>query len=271
MITFTAKNKIKISKALKVENIDISYSAFNKLLRNKDIKINGKRVSKDIELSIGDFVEIYFAITKKPLKVVYADENIAVLVKPKGVESKDFYEQVKAQYQSALFSHRLDRNTNGVMVFPLNERAEKEILIGFKEHKFIKKYIATVVGVLDKKSDVMTAYLLKDSKTATVKIFDTQVKGSVQIKTGYKVIKEEGDFSLLEVRLYTGKTHQIRAHLAHIGHPIVGDGKYGINKINKEQKTKSQMLSAYSITLAFDNSSYLSYLNGKTFCMESGE
>ncbi len=268
MITLTADKNVKISKLLKSMNADISYSNFNKLLRNKDIKVNGKRVSKDIQVCIGDLIEIYYVLQDKPLNVVYKDDNVLVVVKPKGIESKDFYQLVQKQYEGALFCHRLDRNTDGVMLFALNEIAESEILTGFKEHKFTKKYHATVIGVPKRKSAILKAYLVKNSERSEVKIFNEQVKSSVPIKTGYKVVKENGDTSLLEVTLYTGKTHQIRAHLAHIGHAIVGDGKYGDNNFNKQKRVKSQMLSAYSLTLSFNNVSPLSYLNGKTFCIE---
>lgn len=268
MITLTADKNLKISKLIKSMNIDIPYSNFNKLLRNKDIKVNGKRVSKDIEVSVGDLVEIYYVLQDKPLNVVYKDDNVLVVIKPKGIESKDFYQSVKKQHDSALFCHRLDRNTDGVMIFALNESAENEILLGFKEHTFIKKYHATVIGKPKTKSAILNAYLVKNSEKSLVKIYNQQVKNSVPIKTGYKVIKENGDTSLLEVTLYTGKTHQIRAHLAHIGHAIVGDGKYGDNNFNKQKKVKSQMLSAYSLTLSFNSDSCLFYLNGKTFCIE---
>lgn len=268
MITLTADSNVKISKLLKNKNVDLSYATLNKLLRNKDIKVNGKRISKDVCVDYGDLVEIYYEIKEKPLSVVYEDENIVVVVKPKGIESKDFYQSVKKQYESACFCHRLDRNTNGIMIFALNEESEKEILLGFKEHCFVKKYHATVKGKFDKKSDILTGYLLKDKDKAEVKIFNEQVKNSVFIKTGYKVVQEDEDTSLLEVTLYTGKTHQIRAHLAFEGHPIVGDGKYGDNKFNKAKKVNTQMLTAYSITLLFGKKCRLSYLNGKTFCIE---
>ncbi len=268
MITLTADSNIKISKLLKNKDVNISYATLNKLLRNKDIKVNGKRVGKDVCVEVGDFIEIYYEIKEKPLSVVYKDENVVVVVKPKGIESKNFYEIVKKQFEGACFCHRLDRNTNGIMLFALNEASEKEILLGFKEHKFIKKYHATVKGKFDKKSAVLTGYLLKNKDRSEVKIFKEQVKNSVFIKTGYKVVQEDEDTSLLEVTLYTGKTHQIRAHLAFEGHPVVGDGKYGDNKFNKTKKANKQMLTAYSITLSFGKDCLLSYLNGKTFCIE---
>ncbi len=265
MITLKANQNLKLSKFLQVNKVDISYSVLNKLLRNKDIKVNGARISKDIELSVGDVVEIYYTVQPKPLTVIFKDDNILVAYKPKGIEAVDFYEQVKAEYSSAQFVHRLDRNTDGVMIFPLNQVSESELLLGFKEHRFIKKYVATVIGSLPKKSDILCDYLFKDSKKSIVKIYKNFVTGSLPIKTGYKVIEEKDGLSKLEVTLYTGRTHQIRAHLAFIGHAILGDGKYGDNRVNKQYKVNKQMLTAVSITLNFNKESPLYYLNGKSF------
>ena len=154
------------------------------------------------------------------------------------------------------------------MIFSLNREAEKELINGFKSHSFVKIYLATVYGKMPKKSDLLTAYLVKDADNSIVKIYDKKVNGSLLIKTGYEVVKEEENTSLLRVRLYTGKTHQIRAHLAHIGHFIIGDGKHGDNEINKKMGKDKQMLSAYELTLIFDDKSCLNYLNNKTFCIE---
>ncbi|MBQ0099157.1 MAG: RNA pseudouridine synthase, partial [Firmicutes bacterium] len=111
----------------------------------------------------------------------------------------------------------------------------------------------------------LEAFLLKDSDKNIVKVFDKQVKDSVPIKTGYKVKEEKEKSSILNVKLYTGKTHQIRAHLSHIGHFIIGDSKYGKDAINREFNAKSQRLSSYKLTLKFNKESPLYYLNNKIF------
>ena len=267
MIRFVADKNRKLSK-LALYNVEgLSFSIFQKLLRKKDIKVNGKRVSEDVLLEVGDVVEVYYIMQSIPngFEEIYKDENIVVVDKKSGVLSEKVYEQISAIYPSAKFIHRLDRNTSGVMIFALNSVSEEELLCGFKNRIFDKKYKALVYGIPKQKKAILNAYLLKDSQNSLVKIFDKKVDGSVAIKTGYEVVETYEKTSLLSVTLYTGKTHQIRAHLAHIGHFIIGDGKYGNNEINKLFSAKSQSLCSSLLTLHFDKKSPLFYLDGKSF------
>jgi 23S rRNA pseudouridine955/2504/2580 synthase len=266
MKTFIADKNRKLSKLALYHLEDLSYSTLMKLLRAKDVKVNGKRVSQDVTLNVGDKVELYYVPkTIDKYQTIFLDENVLVLDKKSGFTSESVYQTVCEDYPTAKFIHRLDRNTAGLMIFALNDMAEQELLKGFKERLFDKIYTATVFGKMPKQEDVLSAYLLKDSEASLVKIFDKQVKGALPIKTGYKVIKEDVSTSVVKVKLYTGKTHQIRAHLAHIGNFIVGDGKYGDNAFNQKMGVKSQMLFASELTLKFNDNSKLFYLNGKTF------
>ena len=267
--SFIADKNRKLSKLATYYIPDLTFASLMKALRKKDVKVNGKRISQDINLSIGDKVDIFYdAKVVQMFSVLYQDENILVINKFSGFTSESVFEKVNKDYENASFIHRLDRNTSGIMVFSLSNIATEELLKGFKERSFDKIYTATVVGKMPKKRDVLTAYLVKDKESALVKIYDKKVQGSVAIKTGYAVLEENGDISVISVTLYTGKTHQIRAHLAHIGNPILGDGKYGDFEMNGKYNAKSQYLSATKLTLNFNKTSPLYYLNGKSFTIK---
>lgn len=265
MISFKNSKPQKLSKAIRDEGYNIPFSRLSKLLKEKEIKIDGKRINKDVSLEIGQAVEIYYTPELVAVSVVYEDENVVVVNKPSGVFTEEQFRAVQNKYGVAYMVHRLDRNTEGLIIFALNKTSETELLSGFKNRNFDKRYLATVYGKLPQKKAVLTAYLVKDEVSSTVKIFDKKVARSVEIKTGYAVIKENAETSVVEVELFTGKTHQIRAHLAHIGHFIIGDGKYGVGEINRKLGAKELMLKSYKLTLKFDKNSPLYYLNEKTF------
>lgn len=119
-------------------------------------------------------------------------------------------------------------------MFAKNKTSEQELLLAFKQQTVLKYYLAEVVGKPAKQSDIITGYLVKDSEKSQVKVFKNQVPNSVKITTKYKAIKSSGNTALLEVQIFEGKTHQIRAHLASINLPLVGDGKYGKETINRK-------------------------------------
>ncbi len=267
LIVFKATENRKLSEEiLSYFNGSISYSLAMKLIRKKDVKLNGARVCKDETVKIGDEIGVYTNVTDtRSENVIFEDENVLAVIKPKGITSEDFYELVKKSRPTAYFVHRLDRNTDGIMLFALNEASNEELLKAFKERTFEKYYLAKVAGVFDKKEGTLTAYLLKDEKKSEVKIFDEPKKGALKIITKYAVLNETANASTVEAELVTGRTHQLRAHFAHVGHPIIGDGKYGYKSINEQFGKKTQALTAYKIKLKFDKSSPLYYLNGKTF------
>ena len=238
---------------------------WNYLLKNKEIKVNGKRVDRNVMLEAGDAVS-YF-LTKKQVEkpafyIVYEDENVLIADKESGVNSEAVFAALEREGEY-YFIHRLDRNTRGLIAFARNRRAEGALLKAFKEQRAEKKYHALCFGDFVKNEATLTAYLKKDAEKALVQVLDVPQKGVDKIVTEYRVLERKEEFTKVEVTLHTGKTHQIRAHLAHIGCPIVGDMKYGLSEKNKEYKTARQCLVSHSLRFSFDGE--LSYLNGKTF------
>ena len=144
----------------------ITYGKIMKLLRKKDVKVNGERVNKDVKTRKNDEITVYYDGEDKKIeiKVLYKDDNILVAYKPKGVTSEDFYNAVKEKYESAIFTHRLDRNTDGITLFALNDIAYGELFDGLKNRTFDKRYTATVYGVMPKRKDRLTATLKRTKR-----------------------------------------------------------------------------------------------------------
>lgn len=238
---------------------------WNVLLKNREIKVNGKRVGTDIRIFEGDEI-CYYLTAKQAEKVafytVYEDENILVVDKESGVNSEAVFAALSRE-KECYFIHRIDRNTKGLLVFARTEKAEKALLSAFKDKRVEKRYHALCFGTFEKQRAVLTAYLKKDEKRSLVKIFDTHVRDAEKIITEYSVLKTNGETTLVEVLLHTGKTHQIRAHLSHIGCALVGDMKYGNPEKNKEHNATRQRLVAK--VLSFSLTGEYSYLNGKFF------
>lgn len=266
MKEFKVTKEEKLSKiTLREYDGKISYSSFMKLLREKDIKVNGKRVKEDVLLKEGDIVNVYYEVNYSPLNVVFKNDDILVINKGDNEEFYSLEDRVKKEYEEVYSIHRLDRNTTGLIVFALNQQSEKELLKAFKDRSIEKYYVAILKGKIVGKDVLLEGYLKKDDKTSSVKIFNKEVAGSERIQTKYSLIKydKERDLSIVEIDLLTGKTHQIRAHMAYIGNPVLGDNKYGDVELNKMMKLKHQCLKAYKIVFHFNKNEHLYYLNEK--------
>ena len=287
-----------LSKAVKGLPMSLMY----KYIRTKKIKVNRARTQQNYMLCEGDEIQLFireeffdlpakdenalFRIVPK-LDIVYEDENIVLLNKRPGVlvhedtaatentlvmhlqaylAQKGEYDPENEQSFAPALCNRIDRNTGGIVIAAKNAAALREMNERIREDLLQKYYLCAVHGTPEKKQATLTAWLRKNSADNMVEISDRRRDGFKNIITKYRVLKSSGGMSLLEVELVTGRTHQIRAHMAHIGHPLMGDGKYGINRRERERGYKYQALYAYRLsfkTVPADGP--LAYLNGKSF------
>ena len=272
-----------------------------KYLRLKRIKCNGKRCEISTRLSQGDVIEMYisdeffltsqddyaFLAAPTSLSILYEDENILLADKPAGLvvheddtgtadtlinriqhylyEKGEYRPQEETSFAPAL-CNRIDRNTEGIVIAAKTAPALRILNQKVKDRELKKYYLCIVHGHLDRPAATLRAYLRKDSTANQVEVSDTPLPGGRTILTKYRVLREKDGLSLVEVDLITGRTHQIRAHFAHIGHPLLGDGKYGFQKDNRGSGFGHQALCAYKLEFRFTtDAGELEYLNGRSF------
>ena len=285
------------------KTLDLPMSLLYKSIRLKKIKVNRKRAEAGTVLLEGDTVQCFLADSffegreesgsdlfaiKPHLNIVYEDENIILLDKRPGISvhedehsesntlimhvlaylaQKGEYKPNEEQSFTPALCNRIDRNTGGIVIAAKTAVALRVMNEKIKLREIDKFYLAAVHGIPERSEATLKGYLLKDEKTNTVRVYDKNPpRNAKNIITKYKVIAKARDTALLEVELLTGRTHQIRSHLAHIGHPLVGDGKYGVNKADRERGYKYQALYSYRLRFAFKGEpTALEYLNGKEF------
>lgn len=276
-------------------------SLMYKYLRMKRIKHNGKRCEISTRLQTGDSIQLYisdeffleaddchaFLAAPAALDIIYEDKNLLLLNKPSGLvvheDSSNSADTLINRVQRYLFEkgeylpeeensfapalcNRIDRNTQGIVLAAKNAEALRIMNQKIRDRELHKFYLCIVHGSLPKKQALLSGFLRKDSAANQVEIFDRKQPGCKTIQTRYRVIQTRGRFSLVEVELITGRTHQIRAHFAHIGHPLLGDGKYGFQKDNRGTGFSSQALCAYRLSFDFSSDGgILQYLSGRSF------
>lgn len=289
-----------ISKAVPALPKSLMY----KYIRTKKIKVNRKKGDIALKLCEGDIIDMYindeffapkeerydFLSASKKLKIVYEDENIILLDKSVGVlshpdeteyndtlitrvkrylyEKGEYNPADEASFTPALVN-RIDRNTGGIVIAAKNAESLRILNQKLKDRELEKYYLCVLHGTLKKKSGTLEGWMTKDEKKNKVTVYSHQVPGGKIMKTKYKVLDEKDGLSLCEVDLLTGRTHQIRAHFASIGHPLLGDGKYGTNALNKALGYKKQFLYSYKLVFKFTtDAGILEYLNGRCFTVE---
>ncbi len=275
---------------------DLPKSMMYRLIRKKDIKINGKRCEISTKLQSGDVVTVYvkdelsgtkqhdmsFMNAPDYVDVVFEDENVIIVNKPLGLDShsngehsddtlinrikhylynkKEYIPDQESSFAPALCS-RLDRNTSGLVTAVKNAAALREMNSAIRDGLVHKIYLCITVSPTPKPADIIEAYHKKEDSRNIVRISESPLDGYKPIKTGYETLKVNGGLSLVKVTLYTGRTHQIRAHLAHVGAPLLGDGKYGNTAVNKRYGVFYQALCAYGLEFSLPADSPLAYLN----------
>ena len=284
-------------------------SMMYKLIRTKKIKVNRKRTEQKYILCEGDEIQLFIkdeffdspekdtsidtlSSIRPKLSVVYEDKNIILLNKRPGVlvhedtEGADNtlnmhlkaylyqrgeYDPEDEQSFAPALCNRIDRNTGGIVIAAKTAEALRIMNQKIKDGQVSKFYVCAVHGVPKVKQATLTAWLKKDSSNNMVTISDDKRPGYKEIITKYRVLKTRGDRALLEIDLVTGRTHQIRAQMAHIGHPLLGEGKYANNRADRAEGYKYQALYAYRIRFDFVGNDALTYLAGKEFSLGEEE
>lgn len=275
-----------------------------KYVRLKRIKLNGKKCDISDRLTEGDVLDLYindeffsapaekdFLGVSGNIEPVYEDENILIVNKPCGLVvheddnnaldtlinrikkylyQKGEYDPDKEASFAPSLCNRLDRNTQGLVLCAKTAESLRVLNRAVKERWLEKRYLCVVMGEPRPIKATLEGYLIKNERDNTVKVFDREIKGGKKIITGYEVLSSKSGLSLCEINLITGRTHQIRAHMAHIGCPLLGDGKYGINDLNRRYNVKTQALCAYKLKFRPDHDyGCLSYMSGREFEIKS--
>lgn len=275
-IVITNDKMLKLDKIITERFPDLGIGKLNKFLRENKIKVNGKKQPLSYKVCKGDIINLYLppkqnalVVSSLNFKIVFENDELLIINKPAGMVIDDLLDSInKNTCEEAVLCHRLDTGTSGLIILAKTKQAEAFICNLIKNQKIIKNYVCVTFGRPSPAADTINAWLTKDAENGIVYINNTKGKTAKEIKTEYKTLATHGPLALLQVKLITGRTHQIRAHLAHINCPILGDSKYGNNSANRSYRLKYQALCAFSITFP-KLEDYLQELSQKTFEAET--
>ena len=271
------EGEVALITFLRANIFGAGFAFCQRLLKNKDVRVNGSKVSTNVQLVKGDQVQVFYKEGDireyKPYDLVYQDDNLLVVFKKQGIETTSDTNRntlealVKSEFGDKVRAgHRLDVNTEGLVIFAKNESVANQLRTGFENGYINKEYLALTFGELKNPKLTLVGYMQKDAKTGMVEIMkERRSPRDFQVKTRVEFVRMIDELSLIKVVPITGRTHQIRAHLASIGLYIVGDGKYGNTKLNNVYNKDKQCLCATKLTFAFSEGETLAYLNKKTF------
>lgn len=308
MKSFTAGQNeagVRLSRFVESVTQNMPRSMMYKAFRNKRIKVNGKRADPDTRLQSGDLIELYIndeffpahpsvppkkVIRQPKVHVIYEDAQFAVLYKPAHllchsdrtgdanlVDAFAAYLEEKGEYDpkaenrfAPALCNRLDRGTEGLVLAAKSYTALRDLNAIIRDNLMKKEYLTITVGAPP--AGRHTAWLQHNEKNNKVRIHARKGEGYKEIITDVTVIRQNGPFALCRIGLVTGRTHQIRAHLAYLGHPVLGDIKYGNRKMNERTGLKTQALCAQRLTFGrIPSSNTLSYLSGRVIKLEDPE
>ena len=240
-----------LHKVLMLVYPDLPYGLLARLSKRRDVFVNGVRCDGGM-VADGSELSLYCTPAMVHLNVVQKEAGLLAVYKPKGVPSDGTYSfegLVRYVYgDSVRMLHRLDTNTDGLLLFATDEPTYDLLSAGMRTHTIIKYYRALVWGEVDR-AQTLRGYLAKDAQKGRVRIYDAPKEDAVSVACQVTPLMTDGRMTVVDICLKGGKTHQLRAQLAHVGHWILGDGKYGNDRINKEYGYRKQQLTSYRVEI----------------------